>query len=324
MASFLRNTGDIVLDAVLTDYGRKLLAKGDGSFKVVKFAFGDDEIDYGLFKTGSTTILQDKDIMNTPILEAFTNNYASMKSQLLTLAADNILFLPVMKLFTEQDANKIGNFSGYQGYIIPVDVINTANNKKTSDFLTGSTDTSVLQGVLNVSGRHMRVDQGLDSSDLNSDQNLKDISPMMYETEYNIYVDNRFCSIGMINTDNTRTILQPMGVDDDDIAVYKLTEQISTNTSFVQKLPVSTVNGTADTNTASSIKGTRGSMLKFNIIPNEVLMYTNTMFNKYGKTMSLNSINTSVEFHTIRMPVRIVGATTGYMLETSILFAKVK
>ena len=35
---FLDNSGDIILDAVLTDTGRFRLAKGDGSFRIVKFA----------------------------------------------------------------------------------------------------------------------------------------------------------------------------------------------------------------------------------------------------------------------------------------------
>ena len=36
--AFLDNSGDIILDAVLTDAGRERLAKGDGSFKITKFA----------------------------------------------------------------------------------------------------------------------------------------------------------------------------------------------------------------------------------------------------------------------------------------------
>ena len=31
---FLDNSGDIILDAVLTDVGRRRLAKGDGSFGI--------------------------------------------------------------------------------------------------------------------------------------------------------------------------------------------------------------------------------------------------------------------------------------------------
>ena len=47
--SFLDNSGDIILDAVLTDAGRERLARGDGSFKITKFALGDDEINYELY-----------------------------------------------------------------------------------------------------------------------------------------------------------------------------------------------------------------------------------------------------------------------------------
>ena len=47
--SFLDNSGDIILDAVLTDAGRERLARGDGTFKITKFAFGDDEINYELY-----------------------------------------------------------------------------------------------------------------------------------------------------------------------------------------------------------------------------------------------------------------------------------
>ncbi len=77
MASFLDNTGDIILDAVLTDYGRQLLAKGDGSFNIVKFALGDDEIDYSKWDSTAVTTLKDQKILLTPIMEAFTNNAAS-------------------------------------------------------------------------------------------------------------------------------------------------------------------------------------------------------------------------------------------------------
>ena len=46
---FLDNSGDIILDAVLTDLGRNRLARGDGSFQIAWFALGDDEVNYGLY-----------------------------------------------------------------------------------------------------------------------------------------------------------------------------------------------------------------------------------------------------------------------------------
>ena len=45
--AFLDNSGDIILDAVLTDLGREKMATGD--FSVSYFALGDDEIDYSLY-----------------------------------------------------------------------------------------------------------------------------------------------------------------------------------------------------------------------------------------------------------------------------------
>ncbi len=98
--AFLDNSGDIILDAVLTDAGRKRLAQGDGSFRIVKFALGDDEIDYSLFnKTHpSGSAYFDLDIMQTPVLEAFTNNTSLLKHKLMTVSQTNLLYLPEMRL----------------------------------------------------------------------------------------------------------------------------------------------------------------------------------------------------------------------------------
>ena len=83
--AFLDNSGDIILDAVLTDTGRMRLAKGDCSFKIAKFALGDDEINYGLYdySNPSGSAYYDLNILQTPILEAFTNNTSFLKSKLI-------------------------------------------------------------------------------------------------------------------------------------------------------------------------------------------------------------------------------------------------
>ena len=83
--AFLDNSGDIILDAVLTDTGRKRLARADGSFRIEKFAFGDEEINYGLYNKdhANGSAYFDLEILQTPILEAFTNNSSLMKSKLM-------------------------------------------------------------------------------------------------------------------------------------------------------------------------------------------------------------------------------------------------
>ena len=98
--AFLDNSGDIILDAVLTDTGRMRLARGDGSFKIAKFAFADDEVDYGNYDKNHTSgsAYYDLEILQTPVLEAFTNNASSMKSKLLSISRTNLLYLPVIEL----------------------------------------------------------------------------------------------------------------------------------------------------------------------------------------------------------------------------------
>ena len=97
---FLDNSGDIILDAVLTDTGRYRLAKGDGSFKITKFALGDDEINYGNYNSShaSGSAYYDLEILQTPVMESFTDNGAMMKSKLLSIGRDNLLYMPVLKL----------------------------------------------------------------------------------------------------------------------------------------------------------------------------------------------------------------------------------
>ncbi len=50
------STNNIIIDAVLTDRGRELLAKNDGSFRVVRYAFADDEVDYTIIKKFGRTV----------------------------------------------------------------------------------------------------------------------------------------------------------------------------------------------------------------------------------------------------------------------------
>ena len=88
----------------MTDTGRFRLAKGDGSFKIVKYAFADDEIDYSLYRNANSSqgahpsgsAYYDIQILQSPVLEAFTNNSSFLKSKLLSVGRTNILYLPVL------------------------------------------------------------------------------------------------------------------------------------------------------------------------------------------------------------------------------------
>ena len=91
---FLDNSGDIILDAVLTDVGRKRMARGN--FKITKFSVGDDEIDYGLYQKNhpSGSAYYDLEILQTPILEAFTQPNANINYGLVSYARQDLLYIP--------------------------------------------------------------------------------------------------------------------------------------------------------------------------------------------------------------------------------------
>ena len=99
--AFLDNSGDIILDAVLTDTGRFRLAKGDGSFKITKFALGDDEIDYSLITKYGVVVGKEKIEKNTPIFEASTNKDFGVKSYLRT-ASNPLVAQPVISVTVQK------------------------------------------------------------------------------------------------------------------------------------------------------------------------------------------------------------------------------
>lgn len=314
MASFLNNSGDIILDAVITDYGRKLLARGDGSFNIAKFGFADDEVDYTQYVGTAQEGARDTIIMQTPILEAITNNAASMKSPLLTLTLENILFMISMKLNTNKPYSKFSSggegFDNFDGFIVPVNDTNNVDNLTTTRLKNGTSDRD---GVLNVGANQIRVDNGIDSDKLSNKQSITDLYPMMRETQFNIYVDNKFSSLGVYNGAVTAP-LQPVSIDDDNIAVYRVTDQtVLNNMSIWSEI------STSDTE-VTPIKGTRGTRLTFTLVPNADLISVNTFFDKYGKVRTFSSNN----YRTIKSSITVEGIATGCSVEIPVMFVKYK
>jgi hypothetical protein len=95
------DTNNIILDAVLTDKGRELLARNDGSFSIIKFAPGDDEVDYTIIKKYGRTIGKEKIEKNTPIFEAVTNGALGQKYRLVSVSNPNLTRLPTISFTGE-------------------------------------------------------------------------------------------------------------------------------------------------------------------------------------------------------------------------------
>lgn len=83
------STNNIIIDAVLTERGREVLSRNDGTFSIESFSFGDDEIDYGIIKKYGLAIGQEKIEKNTPIFEAVTNEKLALKYPLRSFVTNN-------------------------------------------------------------------------------------------------------------------------------------------------------------------------------------------------------------------------------------------
>ena len=92
---FLNNsTNNIMVDAVLTDYGRRLLARGDGSFQITQFSVGDDEVNYDLIAQYGITVGKEKIEKNTPVFEAATKGNYAIKHGLISSTNAYLTHLP--------------------------------------------------------------------------------------------------------------------------------------------------------------------------------------------------------------------------------------
>jgi hypothetical protein len=305
MSSFLKNTGDIILDAVLTDEGRRRLSLGDGSFKITKFALGDDEINYGLYDATAAAGSEDTNVMLTPIFEAMTNNASSMKNKLISISRTDLLFLPVLKLNTGLGKQSIVTSLGTT-FIINSPTV-TSNVDSTYNLLIGGSVNNGTDGIIDSANSNaIYVDQGLDTTKLSNQRSLTNTIPELFEDEYNILVDDRLLDVYSLGVNSTS--ISPIAIDDDKIATYKV--NINTNSEFVSTIdPVN--------NTTRTINGYQGSRLVFKPIAKPII--TDYLFSTLGSTVTLNS--TSVKI--IRTVVRVTGVNTGYSLDIPVIIAKV-
>lgn len=322
---FLDNSGDIILDAVLTDTGRFRLAKGDGSFKIVKFALGDGEINYGTYNKNhpSGSAYYDLEILQTPVFEAFTNNTSTMHYKLLSIPRTNLLYLPIIKI----NGNAAGGLknTGNDGFLVCVDT--TTNNTFKSTTVDG-----IFNGQTQNNNQLVRVDQGLDTTEIswtfNIDQDLR-------ETQYIIEMDNRLGMITSVTPD--RTVANISFIDDDNIASYYL----STNdTDFVQNtkqieqdrqtwIDAASTGGSAPA--LAVIAGPAGTTMRFKIKSSINLISSNFLFEQLGQTgvaaASLSTFNggnppSGATYAYIDTMVKITGATTGYRIDIPVRFVK--
>ena len=309
---FLDNSGDIILDAVLTDLGRKRLAEGNGRFRIDKFAFGDDEIDYGLYDKNNTSgsAYYDLSILQTPVLEAFTNNMSSMKSRLISYTSNDLLYLPIVALKNSGDSAIYGGTPAINSHLVLVD-------EQTVNALTNNSN-ALAQGILNgyqpTKGINLvATDQGLNTSELSPDEV---IDPSLLETQYFVQIDNRLGSIQPSLGESDSEAFTPTSIDDDNIATYIFTAD--DESGVVTEIAPSA---------ASAIVGPRGTRVSFKLASSLDLKTNTFLFTQIGSigTVAVTSGTKTLaaaNHRFIDSTVRVTGVSTGYSLDIPVRFIK--
>jgi hypothetical protein len=217
--SFLDNAGSIILDAILTDIGRKRMAQG--KFKVSKFALGDDEIDYKLYlhevndpdsDPTDPIILpynSQNRILSQSIFEALAQNNAVINYGLVSYNRPDLMYIPVLRannklsgaarpakdtqLYDGVDSDNVSlpipNTSGSSGYYYFS--VNDETTKKLKSLY--KEEESVLENN-RVDGTKIIIESGI-ASDIASTSEMRDsyiLQAGLFDNNFNIYCDSRF------------------------------------------------------------------------------------------------------------------------------------
>lgn len=328
--AYLSNSGDIILDAVLTEAGRKRLAAGDGSFRISKFAFGDDEIDYSLYTPVTASGYEDLRILKLPVFEAYTNTAAALKSKLLSYDSPNHLYLPVIKLnnLTRYGASTAASPGPIGGYYVSVD---QATTTQIGDNQAGYRYADTNSVASNAS--QIVFDQGLDSEALTLDY-LRGEDVSLLETEYMIEVDNRLLQIA---TPAGGNLARPTFIGDDNIANYTFTlnadgpyfgeqpgleapnQQLNLNASVPFAINGAGVDSTQEGSViGNSTRGRLGTRLVFKLRATNDLETGTTLFTQLGSTVTI----LAKSYRYIDTVLRVTGATTGYRVDIPLKLLK--
>ncbi len=326
--AFLDNSGDIILDAVLTDAGRQRMARGE--FKIVKFAFSDEEINYESYKGNhaSGSAFADLEIMQTPILEAFTNNTSLMKTKLVSLNRNNILYMPIFRL-NHKETDAINFSDAFEGFCLSADsTTDQAINFATTDGFLPSTAAEIGSGKT----RYIIVDQGMDTGGVPP---ITEALPSdLVETAFLIRVDDRLVQLHGSDGQSDYPLLSRSFVDDDAIATYYIS---STSISTVAAATRTVTEGDPgsrgyqDRIAKEMFDGPLGTRLRLMVQPSPSVKQSQALFNELGTTKgdhttiggrSFNLAGTITTHAIIDTTINIVGVTTGYSIDIPLRIVK--
>ncbi len=321
---------------MLTDARRQTISRGE--FKIVKFAFSDEEINYQLYEAShaSGSAFADLSIMQTPILEAFTNNTSLMKTKLISLSRNNILYLPIFRLNNKEKVKTItkgGESDHNSGYYLTADKATTevVNFAQTQGYFPGS---DLASNITEAKSKFIFIDQGLDTG--GEPPITEDLPDDLIETAFLIRVDHRLLRLHGSDGIQDYPALRHSFVDDDSIATYYIS---STNAAVQGPRDVTGDNGEIVTSKKDKemFNGPLGNRLRLMVQPSPNVKQSVALFDELG-TLSGNHSTAGITLNTTALSdgstpaltthkfidtlVNVVGVTTGYSIDIPIRIIK--
>tara|TARA_Y100001963_G_scaffold121698_1_gene170459 strand:+ start:39 stop:1049 length:1011 start_codon:yes stop_codon:yes gene_type:complete len=277
--------GEIILDAVLTDAGRKRMAQG--RFKITKFALGDEEIDYGYYDRNSQPPATNDPVMTTiPVMEANASNDYTLKTFLMSHDREDLLYMPELIINTNAPkGNSAPNMSGK--YVVIYD-------KNTLSYLNGTWASGAknfigenyIDGIDPSRTRNIiAIDQGINYGDHiiieDEDETSTTISPDQthlmdgwVENMYILSIDDR---IGRVVSAIGQEIPMDASVVETNIARYIIDNYTGKNTFMI--------NTNTEVDMREPINGPRGSRIQFKISPSKRLINNEGYYDQFGSVL---------------------------------------
>lgn len=331
--AFLDNSGDIILDAVLTDLGRLRLA--EGKFSVVKFALGDEEINYRLFNPDAGAANKDLEIMQTPILEAFTSDQSLLKSRLMSFSRNNLLHMPVMKINNKVEEVKPSSINN--GFVLMADRPSIETNegqRAEAGFLPGVFKNATDEARF--STKCINIDSGISATDTGRTV-LHRLDSMLLETAYLIKCDQRLLQISLpLALKNYTAFSAPIGPqyqDDDFTNTYYIVNGLPgvpvvepADQNFRNRRLISdqTTEETTEIELLEMFPGPLGKVLQFVPRVTDEVQFSSSLFDKLGASATALTYRGQAiaNYKFIDTNINIQGMTTGYSLDIPIRIVK--
>lgn len=322
--AFQNNSGTIIIDAVLTDLGRKKMTQG--KFKISHFGLGDDEIDYGLGTNPSGTY---ELAVNPPILEAFGGKDANIHHGLLDLPRNDILYLPTLK--TNSIVEGAAKKSSGRFHLS----VNLETDKKLKSDIgmprVLQNDSVATNAIVIESGIEKDGNNPIERTKISQERFLLNLGLM--DKYYFVYCDSRFVDYIYINAPDTYfkndaknnfyTNMKPL-VRVVKTSIGGLIENYETYNCAAMNNEIYNLDGSAgnDYPAVSSISGPRGTALalNFKLVDRLVNSSTSQSDDRFAVFGTLNEavFGGSNNYDYIDTNIMIEGASSGRQLQLPI------